>query len=481
MRKKIAVALAAGVAFGTMFAAPVAASVAEAASSESVLKLKSPAETFATQGDKLYAERKYAEAGEAYKKAAEEDEKNDQYWFQAGISFQNAGKPHSAADCFKKAVKLQPNNGIYNKWLGVAYWAQTSNPGGTSTDTLQERAMKYTGRAAELLPNDIDAQATAGVIEEAVGDSVRIQSRSGWFMVFPGAIERHFKKAYQYYRRAVEIDPSKTENIDRLNRFVSTHSEYGFQPYTPATQSTPQPAGTTDAPGTTGAPSGEVTNNTGNLHTLIYTPLQSENTVLAFQPLDSEGDISEIYLNPYKFGRDYIIISTFPYERGRGYYHHFSTFAYTPDDPDDPGAGGEFLFTGGDGGYLSVYFMRARIIDETTLKIEWVTGKDAPQPRQPSEYLPYPEDIYELQHLTQDQADNYRKVSYRFISKHGHFPRYYNQEFSAMFAVLDFLKEGNTLEAITEPPQGMAIPGEDEDFKQPGKYRKPKTDVAAAR
>lgn len=228
MRKKIAVALAAGVAFGTMFAAPVAASVAEAASSESVLKLKSPAETFATQGDKLYAERKYAEAGEAYKKAAEEDEKNDQYWFQAGISFQNAGKPHSAADCFKKAVKLQPNNGIYNKWLGVAYWAQTSNPGGTSTDTLQERAMKYTGRAAELLPNDIDAQATAGVIEEAVGDSVRIQSRSGWFMVFPGAIERHFKKAYQYYRRAVEIDPSKTENIDRLNRFVSTHSEYGF-------------------------------------------------------------------------------------------------------------------------------------------------------------------------------------------------------------------------------------------------------------
>lgn len=245
MRKKIAIALAAGVAFGTMFAAPVSASVAEAASSESVLKLKSPAETFATQGDKLYAERKYAEAGEAYKKAAEEDEKNDQYWFQAGISFQNAGKPHSAADCFKKAVKLQPNNGIYNKWLGVAYWAQTSNPGGTSTDTLQERAMKYTGRAAELLPNDIDAQATAGVIEEAVGDSVRIQSRSGWFMVFPGAIERHFKKAYQYYRRAVEIDPSKTENIDRLNRFVSTHSEYGFQPYGSTPQSANPSAGTT--------------------------------------------------------------------------------------------------------------------------------------------------------------------------------------------------------------------------------------------
>lgn len=237
---------------------------------------------------------------------------------------------------------------------------------------------------------------------------------------------------------------------------------------TPGAQA--QPEGNEDV---TGKP-----NNSGDLHSLIYTPLKSEKAVLAFCPLDSEGDISEIYLNPYKSGQEYIIISTFPYERGRGYYHHFSTFTYTPDDPDDPGAGGEFLFTGGDGGYLNVYSMRARIIDETTLKIEWVTGKDAPQPRQPSEYLPYPEDIYELQHLTQDQADNYRKVPYRFISKHGHFPRYCNQEFSTMFAVLDYLKEGNTLEAITEPPQGMAIPGEDEDFKQPGKYRKPKTDVA---
>lgn len=245
----------------------------------------------------------------------------------------------------------------------------------------------------------------------------------------------------------------------------------------------PLPAGKTDVTGAPNVPSGGTPNVSGDLHSLIYTPLQSENTVLAFCPLDGNGDISEIYLNPYKTGREYIVISTFPYEGGRGYYQVFGTFAYTPDDPDDPSAGGEFLFTGESRSY---YYMRARVIGETTLKIEWVTGdtQSGPQTRQPDAIRPYSEDIYELQPITEEQLgymNHVLRVPYRFVSKHGHIPKFCEADFSAMFAFIDFLNEGNSLDMIAEPPQGMALPGEAGDFKQPGKYRKTGTGVAAAR
>ncbi len=250
-QKKIAAMLAAGLVMGTMFAAPVAAPVAEAAN-ESVLKLKSPAETFATQGEKFFNEGKFEEAGEAFRNAAKEDEKNDEYWFRAGKAFYKAEKFISAADCIKKAVKLKPDNGNYNKWLGVAYWKQIFQSRNVSKDTLMERATKYTGRAAELMPNDIDAQLTAGIIQEKVANYYQGLTHSGWFMAFPGAIEKDFRRAYQYYRRAVEIDPSNTENVATLNRFINENSNYGFQPYG-SVQSATNPAVGTQGPTGTGA------------------------------------------------------------------------------------------------------------------------------------------------------------------------------------------------------------------------------------
>lgn len=236
-KKKIAMALATGLALGTMFAVPVTVPIAEAAS-ESVLKLKSAAETFATQGEKLLNEGKFEEAGEAFRNAAKEDEKNDGYWFQAGMAFYKAEKFNSAGECFKKAVKLKPDEGIYNKWFGVVSWQQYFNPGTTSSGTFIERAEKYLGRAAELMPNDVEVHLMAGQLQEKLGISLRKSRNNPFTFIFPGSIEKHFKKAYQYYRRVLEIDPNNPENVAQYNRFANAYPEYGFQPYGSTPQST---------------------------------------------------------------------------------------------------------------------------------------------------------------------------------------------------------------------------------------------------
>lgn len=470
-QKKIAVALAAGLTLGTMFVAPVTASVSEAAS-ESVMKLKSPAETYATQGEKLFNEGKFEEAGEAFRNAAKEDEKNDEYWFRAGKAFYKAEKFISAADCIKKAVKLKPDNGNYNKWLGVAYWKQIFQSRNVSKDTLIERATKYTGRAAELMPNDIDAQLTAGIIQEKAANYYQGLSRSGWFMAFPGAIEKDFRKAYQYYRRAVEIDPNNAKNVATLNRFINENSNYGFQPYKPATPHTPQP--TPDLPDS--PPSSD-------LRSLTYTPRQSQTATLAYSAYDW-GNLSEVYRNPYTDGCEYVVITSFERkEGGRSFSHYRDSFDYIPDDPDDPGAGGEFLFTGGytRADDLNQYYMRARV-EGDALRVEWLMGNRQNGPQR-NTGVAYPEDTYRLQPITDAMYDiaffDVANMSYRFVSTRGIssdkkscLSDDYASAIAVMFAFLDFLNEGSTADAIVEPPPGITLPNHG-GLKQPELYREP--------
>lgn len=272
---------------------------------------------------------------------------------------------------------------------------------------------------------------------------------------------------------SVSSDPRLTF-VDALLTWVEQNRPDVINEIRTFNQSAPQPS-----PELPGAPN-DMTPS-GDLHSLIYTPLQSEKTSLAFCPLDSEGAISEIYLNPYKTGREYVIVTTYPYERGRFFSQDgCPTFAYIPDDLDNPGAGGEFLFTYGE--YQSNYFMRARIIDEITLKIEWISGdtQSGPQPRRPEDRnTPYSEDIYELKPITEEQLgymNHVMRVPYRFVSQHGDLPKFCEEVFSAMFAFQDFLNEGNTLDSITEPPQGMVLPYH-ESLKHPERYRETGIDV----
>ncbi len=224
MRKKIAIVLAAGVAFGTMFAAPAAVPVAVAA--ESNVTNRTSAAAYAEQGDKLFTEGKYVEAAEACEKAAELAQNNEEYWTSAGFCYFKAERWDKSAICYKNAIKINPNNGLAHFYCGMAYYHQVEVPHQLSTRTIYERAAKFGDRAAELLPDDVSVRMAAGLIQESLA------------MYVGSGREKHLDKAYKNYCKAVDLDPNNASNVGTLSRFVQSWSRYGFQPYTPATQKT---------------------------------------------------------------------------------------------------------------------------------------------------------------------------------------------------------------------------------------------------
>ncbi len=247
MRKNIAIALAAGVAFGTMFAAPAATPVAVAA--ESSVTNGTSAAVYAEQGDKLFTEGKYVEAAEACEKAAELAQNNEEYWTSAGFCYFKAERWDKSAICYKKAIKINPNNGLANFYCGMAYYHQVEVPHQLSTRTIYERAAKFGDRAAELLPDDVNVRMAAGLIQESLA------------MYVGAGREKHLDKAYKNYCKAVDLDPNNASNVGTLSRFVQSWSRYGFQPYTPVTQKTD----VTGAAGVVSEPVKDVVDVTGDI------------------------------------------------------------------------------------------------------------------------------------------------------------------------------------------------------------------------
>ena len=250
MREKIAVALAAGLAFGTMFTAPAAVPVAVAA--ESNVTNRTSAAAYAEQGDKLFTEGKYVEAAEACEKAAELAQNNEEYWTSAGFCYFKAERWDKSAICYKNAIKINPNNGLANFYCGMAYYHQVEVPHQLSTRTIYERAAKFGDRAAELLPDDVSVRMAAGLIQESLA------------MYVGSGREKHLDKAYKNYCKAVDLDPNNASNVGTLSRFVQSWSRYGFQPYT----STPQAASNTDVTGAAGVvnePVKDVVDVTGDI------------------------------------------------------------------------------------------------------------------------------------------------------------------------------------------------------------------------
>lgn len=219
-------ALAAGFIVSSIVAVPISSYAAEAANeSGKVLKMKSPAETYAAQGQKLFDEGKFKEAGEAYEKAAEEAKNNDEYWFMCGFSLFKAESYRAASGALKKALKLKPNEGLYNCYYGLSLWNLAIADYSIYMEKKMDQGDQYVKRAAELMPNDVNVQMTAGTIAENYANYL---VRTGGYRSY---INEEYKRAYRHFRRAAEIDSSKIEN---LNRFVSEHSEYGFQSFAPS-------------------------------------------------------------------------------------------------------------------------------------------------------------------------------------------------------------------------------------------------------
>ncbi len=270
---------------------------------------------------------------------------------------------------------------------------------------------------------------------------------------------------------------SNYEYLEKLLTWVEQNRPDVINEIRTFNQSAPQPS-----PELPGAPNDR--RSSGDLRSLIYVPRQSQTATLAFSQYDWEG-LAEVYRNPYKDGGEYVIINTYIAEDGKTCFSPYRNgFDYIPDDPDDPGAGGEFLFTGG---YmredeLDRYYMRARVEGET-IKVEWLIGDRQSGPQRREKDVLYPEDTYGLQPVTDAILDkgffSIKNMSYRFVSNRGIYKDDrcvlnddYAPAITTMFAFLDFLNEGNTLDSIVEPPPGITLPSYGR-LKQPELYRKP--------
>lgn len=236
--RTIASILAAGLVAGSFFAVPISStSIAEAAGeSGKILNTKSPAETYAEQGDKLFEANKFEEAAEAYKKAAEEGKTNDEYWFRCGQSYFKAGKYKSAKKCFEKAIKLKNNNPNYYGWCGTTYLRLASQTGMLGDRlNLLDKTEKYLLTAERLAPLDSDIQLRLGYYYQYYAKVQEMAIRDPWIYV-PNdpewTVDKINQRSYNHFLNAIESDPNNEHTQEGLSQFLKEHPEFGSMPST---------------------------------------------------------------------------------------------------------------------------------------------------------------------------------------------------------------------------------------------------------
>ena len=234
-RKKIMSALAAGLVFGSMIAVPISSYAAEAVNdSGKVLNVKSTAETYVAQGEKLFAEGKYEESAILFEKAAKEAKNNDEYWADCGAAYYMAESYQHATECFEKAIELNPSHADYWRGCGQS-WLQRGIQSSQDKSRMVgfgkpiwdffRNACSYLDRAVTLAPNDPVIQYNAGRVAEISGNYAKVYG-----IRRQSSPKELYQKAYNRYRKAVELDHNNETAQNDLSIFLKIHPEYGSQP-----------------------------------------------------------------------------------------------------------------------------------------------------------------------------------------------------------------------------------------------------------
>ena len=250
MRQKrtIASVLAAGLVAGSLFAVPISStSIVEAAGeSGKVLNTKSAAESYAEQGEKLLDEGKYKEAADVYKKAAEEAETNDEYWFKCGLANYKAKKYKNAKSCLEKAIKLNKTNSDHYAYLGATCLilsTQKDNIGDRFTNLGE--SYEYLTAAEKLAPSDSGIQKWLGYLYQQYAYAKESALHNPWITTSSDpnwTVEKLNQRAYNHFRKAVELDPNNENLKKALAKFLQKHPGYDSMPSTTDTPSG-QPVG----------------------------------------------------------------------------------------------------------------------------------------------------------------------------------------------------------------------------------------------
>jgi tetratricopeptide (TPR) repeat protein len=124
-------------------------------------KTVSAADQVFLKGNRLYGERKYAEAAAAFEEAVKMSQPNWGYFFNLGLAYKKMDKKNEAIGAFRKAVELNSESYSSNKEL-----AEALGQGGAF-----EEAKTYFQKAVELSPDDPDAHYNLGACLTNTGET----------------------------------------------------------------------------------------------------------------------------------------------------------------------------------------------------------------------------------------------------------------------------------------------------------------------
>jgi tetratricopeptide (TPR) repeat protein len=147
-----------------------------------------------------------------------------------------------ATEALEKAVALDPASSEINLWLGRAYGrrAETSNP--LSAPGHASKARQHFERAAQLNPNNLDAQSDlfeyyleapgflGGGLDKAAATArqmARINPAEGyWAQAKLDEKRKEFGSAEEHLRRAIEIAPHQVGRFLDLARLLTKQGRY---------------------------------------------------------------------------------------------------------------------------------------------------------------------------------------------------------------------------------------------------------------
>jgi tetratricopeptide (TPR) repeat protein len=147
-----------------------------------------------------------------------------------------------ATEALEKAVALDPNSSEIHLWLGRAYGrrAETSNP--LSAPGHASKARQHFERAAQLNPNNLDAQSDlleyyleapgflGGGLDKAAATArqmARISPAEGyWAQAKLDEKRKEFGSAEEHLRRAIEVAPHQVGRFLDLARLLTKQGRY---------------------------------------------------------------------------------------------------------------------------------------------------------------------------------------------------------------------------------------------------------------
>jgi tetratricopeptide (TPR) repeat protein len=174
----------------------------------------SAADKLLLKGNKLFEEKKYAEAAAAYEEAIKLGQNQWSYYLNLGLAYKKAEKKEEAGAAFRKARELNPEAYSTNKELGE-WLAKAGN---------FAEAKKYYQKAVELSSDDPDAQYNLGVCQISSGEGEAAMAS------FAKTVELKPDYADAYYQLGtLYINQNKvkeaTENLEKFLQLAPNHEK----------------------------------------------------------------------------------------------------------------------------------------------------------------------------------------------------------------------------------------------------------------